>query len=87
VTLKELKALTKYLKAERVTYYRDGDFELRLGGAEEAVSTAKTVPLDAPTPATEPIPHHIQHLQSLRKLSDIELLDELIPDLRADDAV
>lgn len=81
MTAKELKKLIKTLRAAGVSYYKEGDIELKLGDEAFKVSTKKkTEPIKDLTPEEhEEIKHKLDNIKKTFLGSDEELLDTLFP--------
>lgn len=74
MTPKEIKRLVKTLRAAGVTHYKNDLIELDLGPLPPP---AKVGP---ETKEETQIPHVVEELVSVMKLSDNELVDRLFPD-------
>lgn len=70
MTIDEIKALIKTLRECGVTHYKSADLELNLG--PEPVVNA---------PEEKEIKSKLEHLSSLLRLSDLDLVDQLFPTL------
>lgn len=95
MTPKDIKSLIKTLRAAGVTHYKTPELELELGGSiqgdmrlpvkQEEVGSIPTRPATVShetneTEEDKPIDHTEVMLTSLRKISDVDLLDMLYPD-------
>lgn len=88
--LEKTERLITLLKQSGVTYFKDGELEIRLDGHSSVSSTAPltsgfistppSFPLQAVPPVETEIPHHVNEVQNLLKLSDEDLVDKLFPD-------
>lgn len=85
MTPKEIKSLIKALRDAGVTYYKTADIELNLAPVPKEEPRAIT-PVDAPSAAEDPIKHKVEEMVSLLKLSDTELVDQLFPEPREEEA-
>lgn len=83
MTPKEIKKLTKTLRAAGVSYYKDGDLELKLGDEPvKAAPIAKAEPVKEITPEEhEEIKHTLDNIKSLMLGSDEDLIARMWPDL------
>lgn len=82
MNLDETKALIEMLRASGITHYKTSEIELNIGSAP--VSVQPVIQLDA-LENEKPIPHVVQELTSLLKLSDVDLVDRLFPDTQKED--
>jgi hypothetical protein len=82
---KEIKSLIKTLRAAGCNYYKNGDLELHLGPVpqkqkEKSLPSVKSAPLENSTVDQSPeIPHVVQEMTSLMKMSDSDLVERLFP--------
>lgn len=72
MTTKEVKKLVRELRKLGVTQYKTPEIELSLGPPPPRVEKIDSTPAE--------IPHVIQDLVSIMKLSDGELVDRLFPE-------
>jgi hypothetical protein len=79
----EFKEIARSMKDFDIAYVKMGDVELRRGTVypvvQESVSI-ENLPQGITTQPDDPIQHKVDHLTSLMKLSDKDLVDQLFPD-------
>ena len=75
------------MKQYGVEYFKHDELEIKLTpGVEIAKAPAitpkktKKVPVQAAPPVEMPIPHHVNEVANLLKLSDNDLVDKMFPD-------
>lgn len=73
--LRDIEAAIKLLGTQNIT----DDFNLLKTGIRDD-SHEKSVPLQAVPPVQLEIPHHLNEVTSILKMSDEELVDQLFPD-------
>lgn len=96
MTLKRIEQLLNLLKSHGVDHFKSVEVEISFGALAQSaqltsqVSPAQKIPMAAaaapPTaaaapPVDMPIPHHVNEVQKLLKLSDNDLVDALFPDV------
>ncbi len=92
MNLKSTEKLLKLLRAHGVTHFKSHEVELNIGAphtesldAMSPVPSAERVETKGPEhggaipPVENPIPHHLNEVRSLLKLSDEDLVDQLFP--------
>lgn len=95
VTFKETERLIKLLKANGISHFKSLEVEIDFGSVSGSVVDSvdhspnharsrqldkKVVPPQAAPPVEQHIPHHVNEVQQLLKLSDEDLVDRLFPD-------
>lgn len=85
MTVDETRALIEMLRSQGITHYKTGEIELALTPLPEA---PKASPVESPAmpgvDSQDKIPHVVQELTSLLKLSDADLVDRMFPDHTVD---
>lgn len=74
-----VERIIELCKANGITRFKSKDLDLRFGGAPAQTQT-KPIPLQAIPPKTDEIPHHLNEVRNLMKLSPEELVDRMFPD-------
>lgn len=93
MNLKQTDKLLKLLRSHNVSHFKSLEIEVRLEAASVAhlavVSPLEELPTQAagvpPNPAAAPpventIPHHVNEVAALLKLSDNDLVDRMFPE-------
>ena len=79
----ELEALFAAMHNNRVTHFQCGDIVIDMAPLDASINPPKSssfVDPSAPVLGSDPIKHKVEQLESLMKLSDIDLVDKLFPE-------
>jgi hypothetical protein len=78
--VKEIKKLAKTLRALGINHYEANGVVINLGDVPRRVPRGQKPALVPEPEAKEEIPHIVQELTSVMKMSDADLVDRLFPD-------
>lgn len=85
MTSSEIVELIKALKESGVMYFKQGDLELEFDTYTQKKTAAVKIPFEPvslekpPEIPEKEVPHIVQEMRSLFKASDMELVDNLFP--------
>ncbi len=97
MNLKRIESLLKLLRANNVSHFKSLEIEVRIDVAklpdqppivtlpgEVQIKAAAVAPITAAAapPVEMEIPHHVNEVNKLLKLSDEDLVEKLFPDLQ-----